>query len=75
MTTVLEGIGFTVGTLRGGSVLERQAQDKGRDKVSRNGLSTLVSQGTPRQSDLFAVPSAAVCDQMGTEFLTKKEDE
>lgn len=75
MTTVLESIGFTVGTLQGGSVVERQAQDKGRDKVSRNGLSTLTSQGTPCQSDPFAVPSAAVCDQMGTEYLARKEDE
>lgn len=55
--------------------MESQARDEGRDKVSRNGLSTLVSHGTPCQSDPFADPSAAVCDQMGTEYLARKEDE
>lgn len=34
-----------------------------------------MTQGTSCQSDPFAAPSAAVCDQMGTEYLSRKEDE
>lgn len=55
--------------------MESQEQDGGRDKVSRNDLSTLVSESIPCQSEPFAVPSAAVCDQMGTEDLARKGDE